>query len=631
MVKRDIISNPQPDQPDEVRLAEIAYHKKFNRWAAVFGSVIFIFFAVFHFRLEHYFQSFIFVLLFVNAVGAVLLGYRIKGIDNLVRLKRVTTAIAFIFIATSLIAGVLSDDIYIYFPWIFAYPIAIMFMFGKRIGLFGMVTFSVVITAAVVMAELPPWDDFNTGILKLNSVLTLFALLGVAFFSEKARERIQADLVSAQNKYKAAEQRQREINREIKQEVTLRKQSEKALAQSEMRYRTLFEESPVSVWEEDWSLLKQYIDKHADDIKGAFSSYFSNHPDAFDAIQKLVYVNTVNRATLKLYEADSQETLQKNLFRILPENFLENYVEKITALSLSGHYDAEVKARTINGQQLHLLISSTIPAGFEDSWERIYTTVFDNTERVLMEAEKHRVLQQLHSARQIQAIATLAGGIAHEFNNSLAVIYGNLDLLEIYLREEKKILELVAPLKKSTEKIGQLTEQLLAYARGGKYQPKQFSINELIQSLLAEEKMTPVPSVRVATEFASDVCLVRGDTTQIKMVMQAVISNAFESIDGDGDVIIETRNQIFEKGEMISTLDIAPGSYAIITVQDNGTGMDSETTQRIFEPFFTTKVFGRGLGMAAAFGIVKNHDGMITVKSKPDHGTRVKIYLPENT
>jgi signal transduction histidine kinase len=121
---------------------------------------------------------------------------------------------------------------------------------------------------------------------------------------------------------------------------------------------------------------------------------------------------------------------------------------------------------------------------------------------------------------------------------------------------------------------------------------------------------------------------VNGDTTQIKMVIEAVLANATEAINHGGQVKIATYNILIDSSVDEGNPPAPPGKYAVICIEDTGSGMSPEIRRRIFDPFFTTKIHGRGLGMAAAFGIIKNHDGIIMVDSEPDKGTRVMIYLP---
>ena len=136
------------------------------------------------------------------------------------------------------------------------------------------------------------------------------------------------------------------------------------------------------------------------------------------------------------------------------------------------------------------------------------------------------------------------------------------------------------------------------------------------------------PSIQVETHLPDDISKTRGDLTQLVMVFSVILSNAAEAIDGEGHIKITCRSEQITKKGAKAFPGLLPGAYVSLAVEDNGTGMDGETKKRVFEPFFTTKFLGRGLGLAAAYGIVKNHDGWISIESQLDHGTRVCIYLP---
>ena len=135
-------------------------------------------------------------------------------------------------------------------------------------------------------------------------------------------------------------------------------------------------------------------------------------------------------------------------------------------------------------------------------------------------------------------------------------------------------------------------------------------------------------AICVKTNLASDIFKVEADMTQMHMVLSAMVINAAEAIEGQGQIIIRTRNKDIDEGIAKYNPGLKPGRYACLTVQDDGKGMDAETKRKIFEPFFTRKFMGRGLGMAAVYGIVKNHGGWISVESQLGKGTVVRIYLP---
>ena len=173
-----------------------------------------------------------------------------------------------------------------------------------------------------------------------------------------------------------------------------------------------------------------------------------------------------------------------------------------------------------------------------------------------------------------------------------------------------------------------LTDQLLAYARGGRYQPTNISLSKFVEETLSMIQHKIAPFIRMKTNLAGDIFKVEADMTQMHMVLSAVVLNAAEAIEDQGQIIIRTSNKEIDEGIAKYNPGLKPGRYACLTVQDDGKGMDEETKRKIFEPFFTRKNQGRGLGMAAVYGVVKNHGGWISVESQVDKGTVVRIYLP---
>jgi len=245
----------------------------------------------------------------------------------------------------------------------------------------------------------------------------------------------------------------------------------------------------------------------------------------------------------------------------------------------------------------------------------------DITDRKEMEAH----LLQSH---KMEAISALAGGIAHQFNNALFAITCNIDLLEMDFPDDEKVANYAKGMKVSTGRMTKLAAQLLAYARDGKYEVKTISLNDFVKETLPLVKYNIDSTINMDTNLPRDILKVKVDLTQMQMVLSAVLTNASEAMEGKGRIQVTCKNELVTDGTTERFPGLKPGNYAYLSITDNGKGMDEETRNRIFEPFFTTKFEGRGLGMAAAYGIVKNHDGWISVDSELGQGTIVKIYLP---
>ena len=617
-------------RPDEAQLAEIAYHQRQNRIVIYAATPSLLLYAGFYYFLGSYYQTLLYILMLTSSWMGLFIGFRlVKTLRAVILHKRINAGIWFTLLATSLLTGLWDKNIYyIVLPWVFMYPMAGIMFLSRKPGYITGAVFSVVATIFFFVTDMPPLDARNIKFFQYSFVGSLFSILLISVIYEKIRAKVQDDLALSQQEYRAAEQRQRETNVELEQEIERRRLSEKALAESELHYRALFEESAVALWEEDWSLVKMYLDNLAKEYDGDLTAYFKENPQAVLRVAALIKTTAANRAALTLFEIDQTSIMHVNLFWLLKDLLKEFLVSQIVSLYTTGRHRAEISGQTQGGRDIHLMVMSALPAGYEKSWGKVFTSIYDLTERIAMEEEKKRVDQQMQNARQIQAIATLAGGIAHQFNNALAVIYGSLDLLEMNAQGNLENRRFIASLKTSAGRMSRLTDQLLAYAEGGKYQPQNFSVNDLVNDIINSKMMVRDSSIQVIADLRHDIRLTTGDITQIKMVVEVVLSNAFEALPKGGSVRISTGHRMLG-GSLNDRQQVAkPGDYTFIGIEDNGAGMKDETLQRIFEPFFTTKICGRGLGMAAAFGIIRNHDGMITVDSELGKGTKVVIYLP---
>jgi signal transduction histidine kinase len=236
--------------------------------------------------------------------------------------------------------------------------------------------------------------------------------------------------------------------------------------------------------------------------------------------------------------------------------------------------------------------------------------------------------RQLQQAQKLEAIATLAGGIAHEFNNALSAVVGYFELLKLDFLENEKVLNDIEYIQPSIERMSDLTSQLLAYAQGGKYCPQKISINNFVLEGLPTIRPALSQSIDIDLDLLPDIWLIEADILQMQMVLAACLTNACEAIDEEGRIEISTQNVIIDKQVSQDSSGLSDGRYVSLAIEDNGRGMDESTRQRLFEPFYTTKFQGRGLGMAAVYGIIRNHGGWIKVDSEVGRGTRVIIYFP---
>ena len=251
------------------------------------------------------------------------------------------------------------------------------------------------------------------------------------------------------------------------------------------------------------------------------------------------------------------------------------------------------------------------------------------TRRKLDEEAKRKLESELQLTRKIEALATLSGGIAHEFNNALMVVAGNIELLEMSLPGNEAVQRFARATNESIYRMSYLTKQLLAYAREGDFWLKEIDLSDFVRDTLPMTKNTLDPDIRIETELKRGLPLVKADKHQLQMTLTAIVKNAAEAMEKGGGICISTDCERVDPDFATTHPGLNPDQiYVTLTIHDSGKGMNEETRTRIFEPFFTTKFQGRGLGMAAAYGIIKNHRGYIYVDSSPGKGTTVRIYLP---
>lgn len=271
-----------------------------------------------------------------------------------------------------------------------------------------------------------------------------------------------------------------------------------------------------------------------------------------------------------------------------------------------------------HGQETPMLLDSTAIAIGGD--EYILNNLVDIS-------EQKRLRKRIEESNKMEYLATLAGGISHEFNNALMGLSGNVDLLGIDYPDDGRITRFLGNMRTSIDRMSGLTQKLLAYANGGKYQIKNLSLNEFIAETLPIITYSFDSAIKIEEDYVDDLPRIGADPTQMEMVLSAILTNSSEAIDGRGTIRISTYSKHLDEGSARGR-NLKPGKHIVLSIEDNGAGMDAETKDRIFEPFYSSKFQGRGLGMASVHGIVNNHGGHIQVDSEIGKGTTVRIYFP---
>jgi PAS domain S-box-containing protein len=237
---------------------------------------------------------------------------------------------------------------------------------------------------------------------------------------------------------------------------------------------------------------------------------------------------------------------------------------------------------------------------------------------------------QLRQAQRMEAIGRLAGGIAHDFNNLLTAIQGHAQFLIDDLAADSPSSQDALEIKRSADRAAGLTRQLLAFSRRQQMELRVVDLNEIIADMGNLLRRVIDEDILLQTTFEENLWQVRADPGQIEQVVLNLVVNARDALPGGGTIALRTTNVDIDDEFADRKLDLTPGPYVLLTVSDNGVGMDRDTQAHIFEPFFTTKepAKGTGLGLATVYGIVKQSGGHIWVYSEPGRGTTFKIFLP---
>jgi two-component system, cell cycle sensor histidine kinase and response regulator CckA len=245
--------------------------------------------------------------------------------------------------------------------------------------------------------------------------------------------------------------------------------------------------------------------------------------------------------------------------------------------------------------------------------------------------DRKQLEEQFRQAQKMEAVGRLAGGIAHDFNNLLMVIQGYADLLAERLPADNSLHRNAQQIQTAAQRASALTRQLLAFSRKQIMEPTVLSVHAVVGDMEKMLRRLIGEDIDLVTSTTPDLWLVKADRGQIEQAIMNLAVNARDAMPNGGRLTIETGNVELDAATSHPTIALAPGKYVVLSVTDNGCGMDEKTKAHIFEPFFTTKEKGKGtgLGLATVYGVVKQSGGYVWVYSEPGHGTTFKIYLPK--
>ena len=414
----------------------------------------------------------------------------------------------------------------------------------------------------------------------------------------------------------------------------LRQMTQKAIQISEGEKDLLFEDKISNYWE--FNQLSQAFNYMLANLKDAEEQ--SRYKELLENVDDAVYILDLEGNVLEANEAayswlgyTPSQFFELNIADIIPREDACSIIDQLGKGIQDGRPQkiiVETSHTKTDGQLIPVEIHSR--AISYRGRNVILNAVRDITLRIEAEKEKKLLQSQLLHSQKMEAIGTLAGGIAHDFNNLLMGIQGYMSLMRLQTYPDDPNGEYIQGIENAVKNAANLTNQLLGFARKGKYALKQTCINDLV---INSTKMFTRTRKEIVThkQLQSNIWSVRVDPGQIEQVLINLYLNAWHAMPQGGDLCIQTEN-VYLSHHYCKPFEVPGGNYVKVSVMDTGVGIDEEIIERIFEPFFTTKDVGKGtgLGLASAYGIIKNHNGIIRVYSEKNHGTNFNIYLPSS-
>jgi PAS domain S-box-containing protein len=342
-----------------------------------------------------------------------------------------------------------------------------------------------------------------------------------------------------------------------------------------------------------------------------------------------------NRAGEELLGYDRKALLGRNNLDLFPPEQAAHFMAKDREVldGEAGYLDIpEEPILTANQDQRLLHTRKVRILGADGTTRYLLGISEDITERKQLEVERERLMGQLIQSQKMEAVGRLAGGVAHDFNNMLAVILGNTDLVMGEVDHFAPMYADLTEIRKAAQRSADLTRQLLAFSRQQTIAPRVLDLNDTVEGMLKMLRRLIGEDIDLAWLPNKGLWPVKMDPSQVDQILANLCVNARDAIAGVGKVTIETGRAVLDAAYCADHLGAAPGDYVMLVVRDDGCGMDKAVLERLFEPFFTTKAVGEGtgLGLATVYGIVKQNEGHITVYSEPGVGTTFHIYLPRH-
>jgi PAS domain S-box-containing protein len=398
--------------------------------------------------------------------------------------------------------------------------------------------------------------------------------------------------------------------RGIDRDITERKRTEEALRESETRYRLLAENATDAIWTVGMDMRLTYISP---------------------SVTRLLGFTAEEAMALTMQQAYTPAAYEKAM-QILAEEI---------ALESAGHHDPN-RTRMLELEMVHK-DGKIVPVEGNFCFLRdptgeaigILAIARDITERKRAEEERRRLEERLQRAEKMEALGTLAGGVAHDLNNVLGVVVGYSDLLLLKVTDESdSVKSHVSMILKAGERAAAMVQDLLTLTRRGVPSEKVLNLHDIVMECRNSPEFAKVfsyhPNIRVKTDLEAGFPNISGSSIHLGKSLLNLLSNAAEAMPAGGTLTVKTSNRYLEK-PISGYEEVSEGDYVVLSISDTGEGISPADLKRLFEPFYTKKVMGRsgtGLGLSVVWGTVKDHHGYINVESEQGIGSTFTLYFP---
>jgi two-component system, chemotaxis family, CheB/CheR fusion protein len=370
------------------------------------------------------------------------------------------------------------------------------------------------------------------------------------------------------------------------------------------------------------------VEQELQESESRYRAIFETAVDAIIVSDQHGIIQEFSRAAEAMTGYRAAELIGQNMRVLLPPAMRQE-PERYTARYLWTIKELEVCRKDGSVFPAHLSIAEWWAGGY-----RHFTGILrDLSAQHREQVERTKLEAQLHQAQKMEAIGNLTGGMAHDFNNMLGVIIGNIDLLRDLKGEDSDIDELTREALDAAFRGADLTRRLLAFARQQPLRPQHVDVNELVSGITRLLRRTIGEDVEISLDLAPELWPVVVDPAQLEASLTNLATNARDAMADGGRLMIVTGNRTLDADYAAQHAEVVPGGYVMLEVSDTGSGMTPEVMHRIFEPFFTTKSRdkGTGLGLSMVFGFIKQSGGHIGVYSEPGIGTTFRLFLPRMT